>query len=247
MSVTEWVVAGTLRRMTRILCRVDDREMARIPSRGPLILVVNHVNFLDAPLMYSHLRPRHITGFAKSETWDNPAMGWLFNVFQAIPLRRGEADTRAFYKALEVLQRGDILGVAPEGTRSNDGRLRHGKPGVVMLALKSGAPLQPVAYYGSERFHHNIRRLQRTDFTITVGHPFVLDPCGEKISREVRQRMTNEIMYQLASILPPEYRGQYSNLEAASEDYLRFPSGSQSNLARAATFGANWAAAAAQG
>jgi len=247
MSVTEWVVTGTLRRMTRILCRVDDRELTRIPSRGPLILVVNHVNFLEVPLMYSHLRPRPITGFAKSETWDNPAMGWLFNVLQAIPLRRGEADARAFRKALEVIQGGGIMGVAPEGTRSNDGRLLHGRPGVVMLALKSGAPLQPVAYYGSERFHRNIRRLQRTEFNITVGYPFYLEAHGEKVTREVRQRMTNEIMYQLASILPSEYRGQYSNLDAASEDYLRFPSGSQSNLARAATFGANWAAAPAQG
>jgi 1-acyl-sn-glycerol-3-phosphate acyltransferase len=122
MSVTEWVVTGTLRRVSRILCRVDDHELARIPARGPLILVVNHVNFLDAPLMYSHLRPRPVTGFAKVETWDNPAMGWLFNVFQAIPLRRGEADTGAFRKALEVLARGEILGVAPEGTRSGAAR-----------------------------------------------------------------------------------------------------------------------------
>jgi 1-acyl-sn-glycerol-3-phosphate acyltransferase len=247
MSVTEWVVTGTLRRVSRILCRVDDHELARIPARGPLILVVNHVNFLDAPLMYSHLRPRPVTGFAKVETWDNPAMGWLFNVFQAIPLRRGEADTGAFRKALEVLARGEILGVAPEGTRSNDGRLRHGKPGVVMLALRSGAPLQPAAYHGSEHFHHNIRRLQRTEFNITVGYPFYLDACGERITREVRHKMTHEIMYQLAAILPPAYRGQYANLEAATENYLRFPPGSQSNLARAATFGTTWAAVPAQG
>jgi 1-acyl-sn-glycerol-3-phosphate acyltransferase len=209
--------------------------------------VVNHVNFLDAPLMYSHLRPRPVTGFAKVETWDNPALGWLFNVFQAIPLRRGEADTRAFRKALEVLDRGGILGVAPEGTRSNDGRLGHGHPGVVMLALKSGVPLLPAAYHGSERFHVNIRRLRRTEFNITVGFPFYLDDRGEKITREVRNIMTREIMYQLAAILPPAYRGQYANLDAASETYLRFPPGSQSNLARAATFGGSLAALPAQG
>ncbi len=247
MSVTEWVVSGTLRRVTRIICRVDDRELSRVPAHGPLILVVNHVNFLDAPLMYSHLRPRPVTGFAKVETWDNRALGWLFNVFQAIPLRRGEADTQAFRKALEVLDRGGILGVAPEGTRSNDGRLRHGHPGVAMLALKSGVPLLPVAYHGSERFHSNIRRLRRTEFNITVGYPFYLDDRGDKITREVRNSMTREIMYQLAAILPPAYRGQYANLEAASETYLRFPPGSQSNLARAATFGGNLAALPAQG
>ena len=98
---------------------------------------------------------------------------------------------------------------------------------------------------GAERVQRVVSKGFQTTQEVTVTSTDVQKV--EKVSREVRQRMTSEIMYQLASILPPEYRGQYANLEAATEDYLRFPSGSQSNLARAATFGANWAAAPAQG
>jgi 1-acyl-sn-glycerol-3-phosphate acyltransferase len=103
-----------------------------------LILVANHINFLEVPIMFTHLQPRPVTGFAKVETWNNPAMGALFDLWGAIPLKRGSADTVAFKRGLEVLEAGKILAVAPEGTRSGNGMLQKGHPGVVMLALRSG-------------------------------------------------------------------------------------------------------------
>jgi len=96
--------------------------------------------------------PRPLTGFAKAETWDNPAMAMLFDLWQAIPIRRGEVDLEAIRQALSVLQSGGILAVAPEGTRSGHGRLGRGNPGVVLLAQMSGAPLLPLVYYGGESF-----------------------------------------------------------------------------------------------
>jgi 1-acyl-sn-glycerol-3-phosphate acyltransferase len=103
---------------------------------------------------------------------------------------------------------------------------------VVILALRSGVPIQPVTYYGNEDFHENLKRLRRTDFHMVVGDPFYLDPRGERVTRQVRQAMTDEIMYQLAALLPPQYRGAYADIEAATERYLRFPEGSESNLRR---------------
>jgi 1-acyl-sn-glycerol-3-phosphate acyltransferase len=98
--------------------------------------------------VYTHLQPRPITGFAKIETWDNPAMGRLFDLWQAIPLQRGRADIEALRRGLEALAEGKILAVAPEGTRSGHGQLQPAHAGVVMLALHSGAPLLPLAFYG---------------------------------------------------------------------------------------------------
>jgi 1-acyl-sn-glycerol-3-phosphate acyltransferase len=233
MTPTRQVVGTTIKRLTRILCRVDDAQLARVPARGPLILIANHVNFLEVPLLYTHLQPRPVTGFAKIETWHNPAMGLLFDLYGAIPLRRGEADVAAFRRGLAILEVGHILAVAPEGTRSGHGRLGRGHPGVVMLALRSGAPLLPMAYYGGESLRQNVARLRRTDFHIVVGRPFYLDAGGVKMTREVRQQMVDEIMYQLAALLPPAYRGHYSNLAAATEQYIRFPATSESNLNRA--------------
>jgi 1-acyl-sn-glycerol-3-phosphate acyltransferase len=216
--------------LTRVLCRVDDAQLARVPQRGPLIIVGNHVNFMEVPLLYTHLQPRPLAGFAKAETWDNPALGLLADLWGAIPLRRGEADLVALRKGLKALEEGCILGVAPEGTRSGDGRLQQGHPGVILLALRSGAPLLPLVHCGAEIFWQNLARLRRTDFVVFVGQRFYLDPGGIKVTHQVRQLMTDEIMYQMAALLPPAYRGVYSDLTQATETYLRFPPGAESNL-----------------
>ena len=230
MTLAYRVVTSTIHFLARILCRVDDAALARVPDRGPLIVVVNHVNFLEAPILYTHLRPRPVTGFAKAENWQNPLMRPLANLWQAIPVRRGEADVAAIRRGLEVLDAGNILAVAPEGTRSGHGRLQRGHPGVALLAVRTAATLLPLACYGHESFWRNIARLRRTDFHVAVGQPFRLDPAGQRVSRQVRQQMVNEIMYQIAALLPQQYRGVYADLSSATERFLRFPDGAGSNL-----------------
>jgi len=222
MAFMPLLVNSTIKQVIRILCQVDDSQLSRIPDQGPLILVANHVNFLDVPLIYTHLFPRPLTGLAKTETWDNPALRPLFNMWGAIPLQRGQADIIAMRLSLEALQANKILGIAPEGTRSRTGCLQRGKPGVVMLALKSGAPLLPIAYHGGEALSQNMMKLQRTNLKIMVGYPFYINTRGVKVTKEIRQLITDEIMYQLARLLPPSYRGYYSDLDKASENFLQF-------------------------
>lgn len=230
MTLAHAVVMTGIRRLSHVLCSVDYAQLSRVPARGPLILVPNHINFLDAPVLYTHLQPRTMSALAKAETWSNPALRFLFNLAGGIPLRRGEADVQAIRRGLEFLAEGHILAVAPEGHRSGHGRLQRGRSGVVLMALRSGAPLLPVASYGYESFRSNVSRLRRTPYHIVVGNPFYLDPGDVKVTREVRQQMADEVMYQLAALLPPAYRGHYSDLASASETYLRFPPGSHSNL-----------------
>jgi 1-acyl-sn-glycerol-3-phosphate acyltransferase len=226
-------VTSSIKHLTRILCRIDDDQLAHVPERGPLIIVANHTNFLEVPVLYTHLQPRPVTGFAKAEAWDNPALRLLADLWGAIPLQRGEADMTAFRQALQALEAGRILAVAPEGTRSGHGRLQKGRPGIAFLALRSGAPLLPMVYYGGELFWDNLSRLRRTDFHIVVGQPFYLDAGGSKVTRPMRQQMADEVMYQMARLLPPAYRGVYSDVTAATEKYLRFPTEAESYPRRA--------------
>jgi 1-acyl-sn-glycerol-3-phosphate acyltransferase len=177
---------------------------------------------MDAPLVYTHLQPRKLTGFAKAETWQNPAIGLLFDLWGAIPVQRGQADTNAFRSGLEALRQGKILGIAPEGTRSGHGRLQRGLPGIVILAQHSEAPILPLVYYGGEKLLDNINRLKRTDFNIRVGKLFKLIFPEGKLDREVRKKMVDEIMYQMASLLPEEYRGHYSDLTKLTTNYINF-------------------------
>jgi 1-acyl-sn-glycerol-3-phosphate acyltransferase len=121
---------------------------------------------------------------------------------------------------LEALEQGKILTIAPEGTRSGDGCLQKGLPGIVLLALKSNAPIMPLVHYGSEHYKRNLSRLRRSEFHLMVGEQFRLRVPIGKVNREVRVKMTDEIMYRMAALLPPRYRGAYSDMEQAAEDYI---------------------------
>jgi 1-acyl-sn-glycerol-3-phosphate acyltransferase len=177
---------------------------------------------VEVPLIFSELLPRPVTGLAKIESWDNWFLKLMFDLFHIIPIKRGEADMEAIRRMLKVLDDGYLLGISPEGTRNKTGALLKAQPGVVILALKSNSPLIPVAHWGGENFRNNLKRLKRTEFHIRCGRVFHLDTQGDKVTKDVRQQMADEIMYQIARLLPPQYRGAYSDLEKATTKYLRF-------------------------
>lgn len=222
MSLKFRVVNRIIKSVTRLICKVEDDQLVKVPHQGPLILVCNHINFIEVPLMFTHLQPRPVIGYSKAESWDNPVMGWLFTLWEGIPLHRGEADISAIRQGLKVLEQGKILVITPEGTRNGDGRLRRGHAGVVMLALRSGAPMLPLVYYGHEKYKQDFRKLKRPGFHIAVGRPFRLAEPDQNITADIRQQMTDEIMYQLAALLPESYRGEYADLSKATTQYLVF-------------------------
>jgi 1-acyl-sn-glycerol-3-phosphate acyltransferase len=209
---------------------VQATGLERIPKAGPFIIVINHVNFLDGALTYL-FAPCHLVGFGKVEVFESPLLGPLMRFGGVIPVRRRTPDVGAVRHALAELAAGEILMMAPEGTRSRHGRLQQGRPGVVLLAVRTGAPILPVAVWGHERFWHNLARLLRTRVWIHVGYPFYLRAGEGRLCREKRDRMLRTVMCQLAGLLPSSYRGIYADLDGAVEQYLYFPSGSESNLA----------------
>jgi 1-acyl-sn-glycerol-3-phosphate acyltransferase len=230
MTFKKKAVTTIIRILVDILCRVDDSQLNLVPQDGPLLIVSNHINFLEGPVIYTYLQPRKATGFAASKSWKNPFFAFLFNVWEVISIKRGEPDINAIRKSLDYLKRGWIFAIAPEGTRSGDGKLQRGRPGVVILAQKANVPILPVAHYGGENFWENLKRLRRTDFWIVVGQPFRIRTEGYKVNSEVRQKIVDEIMFQIAALLPPQNRGLYSDFSKATEEFIHFPPPSQSNL-----------------
>lgn len=219
---SHWLVVQSFTAITGAICRVHQEELAKVPAGGPLILVMNHVNMLELPLLYTRLQPRPITGLVASERWDNRFLRWLLETTGSIPVHRGEGDVAMMRRGLAALEAKRILMLAPEGTRSHHGRLQKAHPGAAMLALHSGAPVMPVMFWGAEHYTENLRRLKRSDFYIRVGRPFHLDLGEQRATKEVRQRLADEIMYEMAALLPPQYRGDYANLSAATQQYLVF-------------------------
>ena len=222
MKLLRWLIYIVIKVGLSLLCRVGAQGLGQVPARGPLILISNHTGSLEIPMLMGWLYPRPLTGWAKIETWDNSFKAWLFDVWGAIPVRRGEADMTALRAALEKLEEGYIFGVAPEGTRNKTGKLLRAHPGAVTLALRSNAPILPIAHWGGEKFLSNLKRLRRTDFAMRVGKPFTLNTNGDRITRESRQQVVDEMMYQLAALLPEEYRGEYGDISKATTQFLKF-------------------------
>ena len=207
-----WLINFIIRVYTRITCRIDAPDLHKFPMHGPLIVIANHTGQIEVPMLFAHLQPRKLTGWAKIESWDNKFLNWVFGVWGIIPVRRGEADMHALKAALRALEKGLIFGIAPEGTRNYNGKLIRAQPGAVTIALHTGAPIIPVAHWGGENFMKNFKRLKRTDFHIRTGQPFKIDTQGIKVTGEIRQQIVDEMMVQIAKLMPEEYRGAYAEM-----------------------------------
>jgi 1-acyl-sn-glycerol-3-phosphate acyltransferase len=222
VTFSQRIIVGTLKGITHLICRIDDVELDQVPRQGPLIIYTNHVNILEIPIIYTQLQPRRVHGMLLAERWKIPVLNWALDVTETIPLQRGVADIDAIRKGLLALEKGEMIVIAPEGTRSHDGILQPAHPGVVLLALHSGAPLLPVVSFGAEKYTENLSRLKRTDFHLRVGKIFHLNDHGEKVTRQVREKMMQEMMWQMAAILPAQYRGGYGEGSGASTRYIEF-------------------------
>ena len=214
-------VTIVIRWLFRILCRIKEEGSERLPDHGPCIVVVNHINFLEVPIIYPFMYPRLTSSLVKKETWENPFLGRLATLWNGIPIRRDTADFTALRTAEKRLREGHILMVAPEGTRSYDGRMGPGNPGVVILALRAGVPILPIVHYGGERFWYNLKRFKRTPVTLKVGRPFRIEAPEGRVTSTVRRAIVDEMMEYMAALVPEYYRGNYTGRADRNFIYLR--------------------------
>lgn len=195
----------------RLLLKFDVQGREHIPPSGPLIVAPNHANFVDPFVLewQLHLASRLMVLFAKAEIMTTPGLGWLARRYMVIPVRRGEGDADALKAALRVLKADGALYVAPEGTRSPTGELLRGKPGAVVMAQRTGATIVPAAMWGHKSFWSNLKRLRRTPLSLRFGPPFRFVTAARPDKDEL-QAMADEIMYRIAALMPPEWRGAYA-------------------------------------
>jgi len=205
------LLQAIVRFLFRLLAHVETIDMENIPPTGGYILTSNHLSILDSPLFFISIKRRDITALVAKKYQKNAFTRWLVNVVHGIWLNRTETDTQAIRAACEYLERGGLLGVSPEGTRSQTGGLIPPKTGVAYLADKANVPIIPVAITGSYTALDQLRRLKRPTLTLRVGKPFTLPPIERKDRDQQLKRNTDEIMCRIAAMLPPEHRGVYAN------------------------------------
>jgi len=222
MEFRRAAVSFFLKSVLNIICKIDCRDYIKALSENkPLLVIFNHVNFLEVPILIAHSYPLKVTGMAKTETWDNPFFAFLFNTYKAVPIDRHGAFQESFKKVRDAINNGFHMCVAPEGTRSKDGVLKKGKAGVVQLAVDAGLPILPVAHHGGENVWKNMKRFKRTPFCLKAGRPFRIKFDGRP-GRKEREEILTEVMGQMARLLPEGMRGIYSGQAERECKYLDF-------------------------
>lgn len=187
--------------------------LENIPDEPPYILVTNHLSLLDTPVLLTICR--HTTrALVAAKYRRNPLYASLLALMGTVWVHRGKVDRGALQGALDALNRGQVLGLAPEGTRARACThgayaLQRGKTGAAYLATRADVPIVPVALTGTEKIKQNLPRLRRTPVRIVVGKPFRLPESGRVRGEKLRQ-YTDLIMHRIAELLPEEYRGVYA-------------------------------------
>ena len=223
MNPIKWIITYGCKFGIHCVYKIDAADLKKVQREGPLITFTNHSGLIEAPLLFTELAPRpKVTGLSKIENFHKFFLGFVMKVWKIIPVRRGEADIEALRSCVEKLKEGYILGIAPEGTRNKTGELQRAHAGITVLALHSGTPMQPVAHWGGDKLGASLKRLRRAPFILRVGPRFHLDSRGERITKEIRQEMADELMYQLALLLPEGMRGAYADLSKATTKWLNF-------------------------
>jgi 1-acyl-sn-glycerol-3-phosphate acyltransferase len=193
--------------------KVAGRE--NVPLTGPLILVANHVHVLD-PILLVFSLPRWIIFVAKEELFRSLFLRFWLRWAGSLPLQRDgkvREKQRILEGARKALDEGMILGMFPEGARSQDGKLRKGKPGSAVIASRTDASLLPIGIAGTDKIHGVSWLWKRPPIVVTIGKPFKLPPINNKISRSQMQLSTAQLMGEIAALLPPEYQGAYEKHE----------------------------------
>lgn len=217
MLIGQRIINAILWPLVRLLLPWDVQGVENLPSTGPVLVLMNHINFLDVIVPAFFLR-RDVVMLSKIENFRLPVLGFFIWAHGALSVRRGEPDLQALRRSLAVLKRGRVLCIAPEGTRSGHGRLQRGFDGAAYVGVQAGAPVVPMVSYGHEHFVRNLLRLRRTRWHIRVGEPFRFVSRDRRLRDDLRP-MTDEAMYRMAALLPPEYRGVYADLDRVTYEH----------------------------
>ena len=190
--------------------RVEGAEY--IPASGPIILTTNHISRLDYPALLMCTNREDVIAIVATKYREKVFFRWIIETLRAIWIERETSDFSAFRESIEYLNRGWIVGISPEGTRSTTGALQPGKPGAALIVRKTGLPVLPVAVSGTADLGKQLGHLKKTDILVRFGKPYhIALTTDEEEAKNWLNKATDEIMCRIAALLPPERRGVYAD------------------------------------
>ena len=219
------IMLPLLRAAVPTFCRVEVAGLGNVPRQGRVCLMINHLSYLDPIVVTVSIPFRYTISLSKVENFSIPVVGWFLRQWGHYPIHRGEFDRRALMQTIELLKSGQLVLMAPEGTR-HPGGMQQAKEGLAYVATKAEAVIVPAAICGAEDWRQRLKRFRRAYAKVVFGKPFRLRPDGPgRIPRSKLKQMITQSMHQLALTIPEEYahlRGYYGDIHNARTDCLEF-------------------------
>ena len=206
------VLRFLIRILLKLIARFEIRGKENLPLTGGMVIASNHIGILDIIMVYFVI-DRTDLFIPVAEKWEKISwIKWLGKQLNFLFVDRYNPDLKALRKMIALMQDGKCLVIAPEGTRSRSGMLNEGKPGVAYLAARSGFPVIPVAITGTqdEVLLENVKHFRKACITLTGGKQFNIPPLPNRERAVALQKWTDEIMCQIAALLPEKNRGVYA-------------------------------------
>ena len=199
-----WKLAQTITRVfTTVAFDLKVYGRDNVPDDGGALMISNHQSFLDPALLGAQLR-RPMSYLAKSELWDNAALGWLITRLNAFPVRQGAGDVGAIKETISRLQEGHLLNIFPEGSRTEDGELLPIQPGVALVVRKAKVPVVPAVVDGSfDAWPKGSKLFRSHPVRVLIGKPVRLDDLKPKEIVVEIDRLFRDMLAELRRKDPP--------------------------------------------
>jgi 1-acyl-sn-glycerol-3-phosphate acyltransferase len=184
--------------------------------------MMNHISLLDPVVCMGAVTSRYVVPMTKIENTRTPGISFFVWMWDAYTVDRDSLDRSALTNSIELLKSGQLILIAPEGTRHPEGMVEP-KDGVAFIASKADAVIIPTALSDGQDFKSRWKRLRQAQVRVTFGKPFRFKTSDGRVTREQRDEMMREAMYQIAMAQPdPNLRGIYSDIENATTRWLEF-------------------------
>ncbi|MFH1824001.1 MAG: lysophospholipid acyltransferase family protein [Candidatus Firestonebacteria bacterium] len=188
--------------IAKLFFRLKVYGLENIPKKGAVLILANHISFLDPPAIGAAMTNRKIYYLARDTLFKNFFINFIFKGWHMIPMSRGVGFRGGLERALEILNKGEALLAFPEGTRSIDGKLQRGKPGIGMLVHSAKVPVIPCCIDGTFKiFPKGAKFVKFHRITVRFGSPLDFSEiCKLNESKEVYQKIVNDVMESIKRI-----------------------------------------------